>query len=139
MNPDLEYREVAVTKVEPGEGGWSITGADGWSFWVSSEYGVVPHPGQTARFYGKGLGYFVRGLSLNGQRVFYRTEQEEQETEYLYPKAACTALERWDAGQTVFTIELGGLGPGYEQCIHIAAFEAIRAFVDRPEVVFSSD
>lgn len=50
----------------------------------------------------------------------------------LIPDTAKEALARWDAGESVFTIEMGGLGPGYEQCIHICVFELIRAFQDRP-------
>lgn len=42
------------------------------------------------------------------------------------PETAREALERWDAGDNLFTVEMGGLGPGYEQVIHIAAFELIR-------------
>lgn len=42
------------------------------------------------------------------------------------PETAKEALENWDKGEPVFTVELGGLGPGYEQCIHIAIFEVIR-------------
>jgi len=48
-------------------------------------------------------------------------------TKYLYPETAAEALIKWDSGEPIFTIEMGGLGPGYEQCIHIAAFEIIRA------------
>jgi hypothetical protein len=44
----------------------------------------------------------------------------------LIPETAAEALRRWDAGEGVFTAEMGGLGPGYEQCIHIMAFEIIR-------------
>ena len=44
----------------------------------------------------------------------------------LIPETAEQALERWDAGDTVFTVSMGGLGPGYEQCIHILVFETIR-------------
>jgi hypothetical protein len=46
----------------------------------------------------------------------------------LKPLTARDALARWDSGQTVFTIELGGLGPGYEQCIQILVFELIRDY-----------
>ena len=42
------------------------------------------------------------------------------------PETVAEALERWDAGETVFTVSMGGLGPGYEQCIHILVFEIIR-------------
>jgi hypothetical protein len=44
----------------------------------------------------------------------------------LYPKTAREALKEWDSGEYVFTVEMGGLGPGYEQVIHIACFELIR-------------
>lgn len=46
--------------------------------------------------------------------------------EYLYPETAKDALVKWDKGESVFTVEMGGLGPGYEQCIHIVCFEIIR-------------
>jgi hypothetical protein len=42
------------------------------------------------------------------------------------PETAAEALARWDAGDVVWTVEMGGLGPGYEQVIHIMAFEIIR-------------
>jgi len=35
-------------------------------------------------------------------------------------------LRRWDAGETIWTIEMGGLGPGYEQCIQVLAVEIVR-------------
>ena len=38
------------------------------------------------------------------------------------------ALESWDAGESVWSIEMGGIGPGYEQCIQILAFEIMRDF-----------
>lgn len=41
-------------------------------------------------------------------------------------------LARWDAGDTVWTVEMGGLGPGYEQAIHIFCFDIIRELVDSP-------
>ncbi len=35
-------------------------------------------------------------------------------------------LAAWDAGQIVPSIEMGGLGPGYEQTIQILAIEIMR-------------
>ncbi len=55
---------------------------------------------------------------------------EQTQIPNLIPETAREALERWDAGEPVFTAEMGGLGPGYEQCIHIAAFEVIRDHLD---------
>lgn len=44
----------------------------------------------------------------------------------VIPETVDEALERWDDGRPVFTVEMGGLGPGYEQVIHIAVFELLR-------------
>lgn len=39
---------------------------------------------------------------------------------------AAEQLERWDAGEIIWTLEMGGLGPGYEQAIQILAIEIVR-------------
>jgi len=49
----------------------------------------------------------------------------------LHPVDAKEALKWWDEGESIFSIEMGGLGPGYEQCIHIVCFELIRALLGK--------
>ena len=39
-------------------------------------------------------------------------------------------LAAWDRGETIWSIELGGLGPGYEQAIQVCAVELARACKD---------
>lgn len=76
---DLEFEVVRLTKVEVATGGgWSVERDDGWSFFVPAESPVVPHVGSEARFYGRGIGYTVRGLVINGQVAFYRTAEEQE-------------------------------------------------------------
>lgn len=121
---DPDFEERTLTEVRPGEDGWEIL--DGWwGLWCPNLSPIEPRPGMTARVYGRGR---IRGLFLNGRKVFYRTEAED--TEYaqiqLYGADATAWLQRWDAGEIVWTIEMGGLGPGYEQCIHIACAEILR-------------
>lgn len=50
------------------------------------------------------------------------------------PDTAQEALEMWDRGDSVFTAEMGGLGPGYEQCIHVMAFEIVRELLAREPI-----
>ena len=38
-------------------------------------------------------------------------------------------IEAWDKGDTVWTVEMGGLGPGYEQALQIAAIEMGRVMI----------
>lgn len=42
------------------------------------------------------------------------------------PETVADALEKWDSGRPVFSIEMGGLGPGYEQGIQIGIFTILR-------------
>jgi hypothetical protein len=35
-------------------------------------------------------------------------------------------LRRWDAGETIWSVEMGDTGPGYEQAIQVLAVEIIR-------------
>jgi hypothetical protein len=41
-------------------------------------------------------------------------------------------LREWDAGNPVWSVEMGGLGPGYEQCIQMMAMEILRDKKDIP-------
>ena len=41
-------------------------------------------------------------------------------------------LEAWDRGEEVTSVEMGGLGDGYEQCIQNMAFEIVRYYIDNP-------
>jgi hypothetical protein len=44
----------------------------------------------------------------------------------LFGESAEEWLRRWDAGDNVWSIEMGGLGPGYEQTIQVTAAEILR-------------
>lgn len=47
-------------------------------------------------------------------------------------KTAQEQLAAWDAGDTVWSIEMGGLGPGYEQAIQVLAIEIMRDNIGKP-------
>ncbi len=76
---DGQYRDSVISSVSESKNGWSITMKEGFSFWVPKEYGVEPLLGQIARFYGRGFGYVVRGLDIDGEECFYRTAQEQDD------------------------------------------------------------
>lgn len=128
---DNEYRETTITKVEDSKDHWHITDEDGWSFSFEKSCKVIPKSGMTACFYGKGIGHTVRGLFIDGKQVFYRTEEEEKEYSdiRLYGADCKDWLSRWDNGQSVWSIEMGGLGPGYEQAIQITLVEILRHLI----------
>jgi hypothetical protein len=50
-----------------------------------------------------------------------------------YETATCEdVIAAWDANDLVWTIDLGGMGPGYEQCIQIMLMEMLRAMIASP-------
>jgi hypothetical protein len=129
---DGQFEETTIAKVRHEGDGWEIKRADGWSIFI--EEGLVePKVGMTARFYGKGIGYSVRGIFVDGRKVFYRTEAEEVEHREIesYGADAADWLKRWDDGKGVWSVEMGGLGPGYEQCIQITTAEVLRHLLEK--------
>jgi|SRR5882672_2415661 len=48
----------------------------------------------------------------------------------LYGKDATEWLRRWDDGKIVWSISMGGLGPGYEQVIQILTAEIVRFYLE---------
>lgn len=130
---DADFEDIKIKSVKPFGSGFDLQREDGWSFFMP-ECGIIPKPGDIARFYGKGIGFNVRGLDINGQECFYRTPEEDEikQNDELYGKSALDMLTRWDAGRSVFTVEMGGLGPGYEQAIQILVMELIRNEGNKP-------
>lgn len=126
-------QDFEVQTIESAEGdsvrGYTIKRSDGFCFFVQPDTPIEPRAGMSARFYPKQTFTFKRGLFINGHCVFYRTEEEDKvfRTQEKYGKGASEWLRRWDANEGVWSIEMGGLGPGYEQVIHIAAAEMLRA------------
>jgi hypothetical protein len=75
---DHEYRDEIIDKVEESESGYAL-GHDGWTLWCPKVDGIVPKVGDTLRMWGRGFGYTVRGIAINGRIVRYETAQEERE------------------------------------------------------------
>ena len=72
---DDAYEECVCDSIDGG----SIKRSDGWSFFIDPAWPAQPRVGSRLRFYGRGIGYTVRGLYIDGQRAFYRTEAEQGE------------------------------------------------------------
>ena len=51
----------------------------------------------------------------------------------LSDMTAKEAIASWDAGNTIWSIEMGGLGPGYEQAIQVCAIEILRDAIAKEE------
>jgi hypothetical protein len=54
-----------------------------------------------------------------------------EDEKIMYGADAVEWLKRWDNGDSIWSIEMGGLGPGYEQCIQITCAEILRIMIDK--------
>lgn len=77
-NADKQFETNVIKSFNKETGGYSLTFESGWSFWMP-DVGFAPEVGQTAKLFGRGIGYTVRGLVVNDKVVFYRTEAEQEE------------------------------------------------------------
>ena len=125
---DKQCQLLTIVAVKKEPDGWSIERSDGWSFFVPADSPIEPKAGMAAAFYGRGVGYAVRGLFLDGNEVFYRTEAEEKERFEIemYGADAADWLRRWDRRTNRVVYLDGGIGPGYEQSIQITTAEMLR-------------
>ncbi len=73
---DTEYREHVIESVDAD--GRCFTFDSGTGFCVPEDSAIPPQVGDVIRIYGRGFGYAVRGLFINGQEVYYRTPVEEE-------------------------------------------------------------
>lgn len=144
MNIDIddEYECVRVSKVEPSENGWYVLRDDGWSLWVTSENcQQAPVPGEEMRCYGRGIGYEVRGIAINGRVYRYRTpqehevarlamverltrEREESDRKFREAAKSRTALPAFavtDAAEWAKCVELNSRDPYSYECVRYAA------------------
>jgi hypothetical protein len=125
---DRNFQDLIIKSVVSyGSGdGWSIDMGK-FSFYVPQDSIVIPKEGMIARFYSEGHGS-VRGLFLDGKQIYYYTKEQFKEKQAidLYGLDASDWLNRWDRGDVVWSIELGGLGPSYEQVIQIMSAEFVR-------------
>jgi len=75
---DAHWYEHTLTRVTEHADGYSIE-HDGCGLCIPRVDGIAPKVGDTARFYsrGNGIGFSVRGVFINGERVYYRTQAED--------------------------------------------------------------
>ena len=129
---DDQFEDTIIAKVRRGrDGHWEITQDSGWSLMLEPGSPVDPKEGASLRLYGKGIGYPFRGVFVDGRKVFYRTEAEQDRhcDVKTYGADAADYVRLWDEQGHVWSIEMGGLGPGYEQALQLAMIEVLRHLV----------
>lgn len=128
---DLQREQVEIEAVAEREGGYEISQNGGWICWLPKEHGVTPEVGENLTLWGKGVGYGIRGMAVGSRVAFYRSETDQNTHSKIltYGADAADWLRKWDAGEGVWTLTMGGLSAGYDQCINLIAAEFVRALI----------
>lgn len=98
---DKQWEEHKIVEVrDSGDNGWAIRNSSGWSLWID-KYSSVPKVGDTVRYYGKGLGFPVRGVFVAGVKVRYASEadweaQQKAEQEERNQKTKQEAMDKME-------------------------------------------
>jgi len=72
---DTEFQEQILDSVKEHPAGYELN-HDGWTLWCPKAEGVpAPRAGETLRMYGRGIGYSVRGIVVNGRVYRYMTDE----------------------------------------------------------------
>ncbi len=75
---DVQFRECAIGTVREYPDSYELTADDGWTIGCPKVEGLpAPCAGETLRLYGRGIGYPVRGIVVNGRVYRYLTEMQE--------------------------------------------------------------
>lgn len=78
IDTDRQYEDHKLDKVDASEEGWTLHFDGSYCTFVeNTRCQVAPQPGETMRRYGRGFGYPVRGVVINGRVYRYRTDAEE--------------------------------------------------------------
>lgn len=77
-NKDTEWVEGTLIKDarDDGDNWWEL--ATDYGDICCEKVGIIPKKGMKVKFYGKGLGYTVRGLDINGHNIYYRTPKQAE-------------------------------------------------------------
>lgn len=74
---DAEYQDFTIASVaQEGDGWFAVTLSDGWCIGVGPGPAIEPQPGMSIRLYGRGTGYPVRGIVIDGVVIRYQTDGE---------------------------------------------------------------
>ncbi len=86
---DTQYTAARIRDVEPMDNGWGLYFDGGLVIHCTSDTcQQAPTVGETARLYGKGFGYAVRGIIVERRVYQYLTEGEQHQQEQQAAKEA---------------------------------------------------
>lgn len=76
---DNDFETHIITEVTGDDTHWTVRTKESSLLSFEKVKGATPAPGSTMRVYPRGLGSSVRGIFIDGNKVYYRTPEEQAE------------------------------------------------------------
>jgi hypothetical protein len=76
---DNQFEDKVLSEVKKFNDSYELKFNDGWCFSIDNKSGIIPKVGDSIRTYGKGIGFTIRGFFVNGKKVYYRTESQQEQ------------------------------------------------------------
>ena len=119
---DTEYQEagiVAVRREENDDLKGYVVGLDNKISIFVPDNGIEPKPGMTIRMYGKGLGFPIRGVNIDGKEVFYKTAVDfDAEMQQKVMEKKEKAKQEYESKRAEFEARVKKLPPSFQMRIH---------------------
>lgn len=143
---DREFQDDTVVSVRGDrDRGWFATNEDGWAIGIDGDSPVEPAPGMPIRLYGRGIGFEVRGIVLDGKVVRYQSPADyeafcaERSRQYKAEHAARQLEPMLPVPQvpgfewTEDMRQISGFGGGYERACRQMVSQGCRWWSEHPE------
>jgi len=132
-----------IDEVREKKDGYTIHKTDGWSFYLKKKYGVVPHVGDEAIFYGTPF-QRVQGIDVAGKEAFFMTQTElDEEHKALVKAIRKKALEKYQEtmkrikdDKQFETIDISGMSGSYEWGCQAMLQAGVKYLSEQPDFHF---
>lgn len=125
---DTQFEDKTIERVEVvGEDkAYAAVTADGWTLSVALNGNPAPKVGDVALYYGRGIGYPVRGFVV-GETVYYYETEEQHEARFRRERQeeAERRIAAFDAGRAAYYAEVNALPAPFRR--RIERFLRVRA------------
>jgi len=138
-----EFMKSVIDKVDIQKDCYEVRTVRGWSLIIYKKYGVKPKAGDIIITYGKPFTQ-IQGIEINGKVLFYNTDEEMdkkhkewiKKTAKRYKKEHIELMEKIKDEESFETVNISGMGSGYERTCQIALRAGIEFLKQNPEFHF---
>lgn len=113
---DVPWDTETITAVRPYDEGWDISMGGSGILVPNDLCDVPPAIGETVEFYGRGFGYDVRGIVIEGRIYRYLTEEEaEVARKEMLERERRKKDAAWEEGKEAFMDRVEALPPEFRK------------------------